>query len=372
MMRPSLLSLLRSTPLRVTSGASFPCSIITPSLIQISSYRNGSTDSSKYQSIASNLKDISQSARQEAKNNLGTVVDAVSGLKGTTTDHPSHLNLSQQKDQSKETAGDASQGSIIVSNLNFMLRLVQEVPRGALIFGTAGLVPYIATSITTVYLARQAFLADRGLPAKFDVDSALTLLYHNENLQVTYGAVILSALGTIHWGIDFAFRGMRADQAGQPQGTERYWLGAFPVALAWPTLLLPSQLALASQWAAFTLVWYADMLATSWGWTPRWYSTYRFGLTAIVGTSLLVTLGAGSYWSLDGVEYASLSKKLQSIQDDQVSHHNTAEDESVGGGRVQGVMGKDTPIGSVSGEKAFVRITDVAGAKRKQLNKAES
>jgi hypothetical protein len=86
-------------------------------LIQISSYRNGSTDSSKYQSIASNLKDISQSARQEAKNNLGTVVDAVSGLKGTTTDHPSHLNLSQQKDQSKETAGDASQGSIIVSNL---------------------------------------------------------------------------------------------------------------------------------------------------------------------------------------------------------------------------------------------------------------
>lgn len=165
---------------------------------------------------------------------------------------------------------------------------------------------------------------------------------------------------------------MQADQAGQPKGTERYWLGAFPVALAWPTLLLPNHLALASQWAAFTMVWYADMLATSWGWTPRWYSTYRFGLTAIVGSSLLVTLGASSYWSLDDVEYASLSRKLQSIQDDQVSHYNNAEDESVGGGRVQGVMGKDTPMGSVIGDKAFVRLTDVAGAKRKQLDKAEA
>jgi hypothetical protein len=41
------------------------------------------------------------------------------------------------------------------------------------------------------------FYAGRVPAAKFDVDSALTLLYHNENLQVTYGAVILSALGKI-------------------------------------------------------------------------------------------------------------------------------------------------------------------------------
>jgi len=353
---PSTLSLLRTTTTRANRAG------ISPNLILQRSRQDDATDPSKYQSIASNIKDITQTARQEAKNNLGTVVDAVSGLKGNPS---SQLNPNKHEEVGKNS-------SVIVSSLTSMFKLVQEVPRGALIFGTAGLVPYFATSITTVYLARQAFLADRGFPAKFDVDTALTLLYHNENLQVTYGAVILSALGTIHWGIDFAFRGMQADQAGQPKGTERYWLGAFPVALAWPTLLLPNQLALASQWAAFTMVWYADMLATSWGWTPRWYSTYRFGLTAIVGSSLLVTLGASSYWSLDDAEYASLSKKLQSIQDDQVSHHNNAEDESVGGGRVQGVMGKDTPMGSVIGDKAFVRITDVAGAKRKQLDKAEA
>ncbi|KNZ44124.1 uncharacterized protein VP01_949g1 [Puccinia sorghi] len=391
MIRLQSLSLLRTA--RAGRGGGFRNSLMTPNLILRRSRQDDAThDPSKYQSIASNVKDITQSARQEAKNNLGTVVDAVSGLKGTTTDRPSQFNPSKHGNIGENTTGNDSQNSVIVSSLTSMFRLVQEVPRGALIFGTAGLVPYFATSFTTVYLARQAFLADRGFrrlyflfspfllevllalhdPAKFDVDTALTLLYHNENLQVTYGAVILSALGTIHWGIDFAFRGMQADQAGQPKGTERYWLGAFPVALAWPTLLLPNHLALASQWAAFTMVWYADMLATSWGWTPRWYSTYRFGLTAIVGSSLLVTLGASSYWSLDDVEYASLSRKLQSIQDDQVSHYNNAEDESVGGGRVQGVMGKDTPMGSVIGDKAFVRLTDVAGAKRKQLDKAEA
>ena len=364
MIRSSAITLVR--PTRGSLGGGFRRPIIAQSLAKRSYQTDSNGPASKYQSITSNLKDISQSARQEAKNNLGTVVGAVSGLKG------SQLNPTHENDAGKGTATPADQSSVIVSSLTSMLRLVQEVPRGALIFGTAGLVPYFATSFTTVYLARQAFLADRGFPAKFDVDTALALLYHNENLQVTYGAVILSALGTIHWGIDFAFRGMQADQAGQPQGTERYWLGALPVALAWPTLLLPNQLALASQWAAFTIVWYTDMLATSWGWTPRWYSTYRFGLTAIVGSSLLVTLGAGSYWSLDDVEYASMSKKLQSIQDDQLSQHIHSEDGSVGGGRVEGVMGEHTPMGSVSGDEAFVRITNVAGAKRKQLEKAEA
>jgi hypothetical protein len=68
---------------------------------------------------------------------------------------------------------------------NFMLRLVQEVPRGALIFGTAGLVPYIATSITTVYLARQAFLADRGL-RMCHLLLLLSSLFHHEMFSLSH------------------------------------------------------------------------------------------------------------------------------------------------------------------------------------------
>ncbi|KAI7947487.1 hypothetical protein MJO28_009395 [Puccinia striiformis f. sp. tritici] len=140
--------------------------------------------------------------------------------------------------------------------------------RGTRQFGTAGLVPYFATSITMG-------------PST----GASTLLFE---VWEPIKLVNLSA--------------------------ERYWLGASPVALAWPTLLLPHQVALASQWAAFNIVWYADMLATSWGWTPRWYLTCGFGLTVIVSSSLLVTLGAGSYyWSLDDAIYTSMIKKPQSI-----------------------------------------------------------
>ena len=71
----------------------------------------------------------------------------------------------------------------------------------------------------------------------------------------------------------------------------RYALGTFPVLLAWPTLLLPNQVALASQFVAFAATWFLDMRATNagcvfrfarpsrcadgFGWVPRWYSTVR-------------------------------------------------------------------------------------------------
>ena len=37
-----------------------------------------------------------------------------------------------------------------------------------------------------------------------DLDTAQALLLHAQNLQLTYGAVILSFLGALHWGFEFA------------------------------------------------------------------------------------------------------------------------------------------------------------------------
>ena len=45
----------------------------------------------------------------------------------------------------------------------------------------------------------------------------------------------------------------------------RYALGTVPVLLAWPTLLLPNQVALASQFIAFAATWFLDMRATNAG-----------------------------------------------------------------------------------------------------------
>ena len=49
----------------------------------------------------------------------------------------------------------------------------------------------------------------------------------------------------------------------------RYALGTVPVLLAWPTLLLPNQVALASQFVAFAATWFLDMRATNAGFVFR-------------------------------------------------------------------------------------------------------
>lgn len=60
--------------------------------------------------------------------------------------------------------------------------------------------------------------------------------------------------------------------------------------LAWPTMALPVQFALTAQFTAFTFMYFFDARATSRGWTPPWYGTYRFVLTFIVGSAILISL----------------------------------------------------------------------------------
>ena len=61
-------------------------------------------------------------------------------------------------------------------------------------------------------------------------------------------------------------------------------------AVAWPTILLPVEYALISQFCAFTFLYFADARSVVKGWTPHWYSTYRFVLTFVVGASIVFSL----------------------------------------------------------------------------------
>lgn len=61
-------------------------------------------------------------------------------------------------------------------------------------------------------------------------------------------------------------------------------------AVAWPTILLPVEYALITQFLAFNFLYYTDVRAKTRGWTPQWYGIYRFVLTFIVGTSIIVSL----------------------------------------------------------------------------------
>ena len=66
--------------------------------------------------------------------------------------------------------------------------------------------------------------------------------------------------------------------------------GVIPPAIAWPTILFPVEYALITQFLAFTFLYFNDAKTVMRGWSPGWYSTYRFVLTFIVGASIVVSL----------------------------------------------------------------------------------
>lgn len=54
--------------------------------------------------------------------------------------------------------------------------------------------------------------------------------------------------------------------------------------------MLPVEYALISQFLAFNVLYTIDSSATNRGWTPPWYSSYRFILTFVVGASIVISL----------------------------------------------------------------------------------
>lgn len=139
-------------------------------------------------------------------------------------------------------------------------------------------------------------------------ESAAHYLHLLEPIQVGYGAVIISFLGAIHWvrhksistlqrppvtltrflflqGLEYAEK-----QPNAARTRFRYGMGVLAPMLAWPTMALPVQFALTAQFAAFTFMYFFDARATTKGWAPQWYGTYRFVLTFIVGSAILVSL----------------------------------------------------------------------------------
>ncbi|GAW22150.1 hypothetical protein ANO14919_116850 [Xylariales sp. No.14919] len=176
------------------------------------------------------------------------------------------------------------------------LKVVQETfslsgaPNEPYWLGLAGTLPYLGTSISTVYLA-WVLNTPWPSPSTFansimvSQETASQLLATLEPIQLGYGAVIISFLGAIHWGLEYA------EKVPEHARTRfRYGIGVMAPIFAWPTLFMPVEFALTSQFAAFTALYFADARAAVRGWAPAWYSTYRFALTAVVGVSIAISL----------------------------------------------------------------------------------
>ncbi|GJE90793.1 DUF3429 domain-containing protein [Phanerochaete sordida] len=191
--------------------------------------------------------------------------------------------------------------------------VAHSVPQPYVVMGLAGALPYLGSTLTTIYLARQAGEAATAAISSIDPGVAITVLHQALDIQTTYGAVLLSFLGALHWGFEFAGYG------GQ-KGYSRLLLGASPVVWGWATLALDPMNALIAQWVGFTGLWYADLKVTGNGWAPKWYSQYRFYLSILVGTCIIGTLGATSYWGPVG-GHGLVSHDLQQIRRERKSMH---------------------------------------------------
>ncbi|KAK2761114.1 mitochondrial inner membrane protein 1 [Colletotrichum kahawae] len=167
---------------------------------------------------------------------------------------------------------------------------LSEVPREPYALGLAGTLPYLATSLSTMYLSWDINLEWPSTSTfanniYMNQESAQYWLSLLEPVQLGYGAIIISFLGAVHWGMEYS------EKTPSPARTKfRYGMGVLAPMLAWPTLLMPIEYALTAQFGAFTFLYLADIRAKNKGWTPQWYGTYRFILTAIVGVSIFISL----------------------------------------------------------------------------------
>ncbi|KAF2628763.1 hypothetical protein BU25DRAFT_409794 [Macroventuria anomochaeta] len=160
---------------------------------------------------------------------------------------------------------------------------LREVPKEAYYMGLAGTIPYLGTSLATVLCAYEINHSVGGQGVILSEHTATHLLHLLEPIQIGYGASIISFLGAIHWGLEWA-------KYGGVHGYPRYAIGVFAPIAGWSATVMPVEYALITQFMSFVGLYFVDTRAALKGWTPPWYREYRFILTFIVGASIVISL----------------------------------------------------------------------------------
>ena len=138
------------------------------------------------------------------------------------------------------------------------------IPLGPLLLGLAGLIPFWALAIGL--LAHGAF----GL-APASLDTALA----------SYGALILSFLGGIRWGL--------AVPAGDPG--PQFAISIVPSLVAWALLAAPEPWRLVALGLALLILGPIDLGLVRSGFAPAWFGRLRL----ILSTGAGCALGLGAY-----------------------------------------------------------------------------
>ncbi|MEM8877224.1 MAG: DUF3429 domain-containing protein [Pseudomonadota bacterium] len=138
-----------------------------------------------------------------------------------------------------------------------------RIPQPALILGVLGVIPFIACGVAAIALTDPYWSA-------FAVDAVRY-----------YGAVILSFLGGIRWGL-----------AIQPFNKDDLWfqlaLSVAPSLFAWGALLVPGQIGIAMLILGLVGMLAADVQFVNQGRAPQWFSKLRLWLTVGACSGLLM------------------------------------------------------------------------------------
>jgi len=141
-----------------------------------------------------------------------------------------------------------------------------QVPSAAKWLGASGAIPFIALSFAA--LSFEGALWERACFA-----------------IAAYGAVILSFLGGIHWGLAVA----EGEQvAGGGERFVRLGGSVVPSLIGWGALFLSTSTGLFVLAAAFAGMLLFDWHASQKARAPRWYPKLRWPLTGVVVMSLMV------------------------------------------------------------------------------------
>ncbi|PCJ70325.1 MAG: DUF3429 domain-containing protein [Rhodobiaceae bacterium] len=143
-------------------------------------------------------------------------------------------------------------------------------PFGARLVGFAGLIPFAGTGVLA-WIAWPSDMAHAAVQA-----------------QLVYGAIILSFLGGIRWGIAMTKRGHFIRRAPDGFGTELA-LAAVPALVGWVVLFIPLPAALVVLSLFFAAQALSDLRAVKSQDAPDWFGPLRIQLTFFVVLALAVS-----------------------------------------------------------------------------------
>lgn len=134
-----------------------------------------------------------------------------------------------------------------------------QIPLPVLLLGWGGVLPFAGLALALAF----------GFPGPFPQPEAML---------VGYGAVILSFMGGVHWGLAM----QSALRDGEGAAAWHYAFSVIPALVAWAALALAPSVALIVLAAAFLVLLVFDVAWASRRGAPGWYGRLRFQLTTAV------------------------------------------------------------------------------------------